>query len=40
MLCSDGLSTVVPAHAIHRALTEITEPEQAVRELVHLPQLG
>ncbi|MFG2426114.1 MerR family transcriptional regulator [Streptomyces sp. NPDC048448] len=36
LLCSDGLSTIVPAQAIHRALAEITEPEEAVRELVHL----
>ncbi|MGI5478683.1 protein phosphatase 2C domain-containing protein [Streptomyces lavendofoliae] len=34
LLCSDGLSTVVPTHEIHRLLSEISEPEQAVRELV------
>ncbi|MFD0340712.1 MerR family transcriptional regulator [Streptomyces sp. NPDC127117] len=36
LLCSDGLSTVVPTEEIHRALREIDEPEQAVRELVAL----
>lgn len=36
LLCSDGLSPVVPAEDIRRVLTEIGEPEQAVRELVAL----
>ena len=36
LLCSDGLSTVVATTEIHRTLSEITEPEQAVRELVAL----
>ncbi|MFF9350771.1 MerR family transcriptional regulator [Streptomyces sp. NPDC014734] len=36
LLCSDGLSTVVPAEEIHRVLRETAEPEQAVRELVDL----
>ncbi|WP_447034830.1 MerR family transcriptional regulator [Streptomyces sp. DSM 118878] len=36
LLCSDGLSAVVPTQDIHRVLTEITEPEQAVRELIAL----
>jgi protein phosphatase len=36
LLCSDGLSTVVSTETIHRVLTEISEPEQAVRELVAL----
>ena len=36
LLCSDGLSTVVPTDEIHRVLSEIREPEQAVRELVAL----
>ncbi|WP_338931865.1 MerR family transcriptional regulator [Streptomyces netropsis] len=36
LLCSDGLSTVVPTEEIHRVLAGITEPEQAVRELVAL----
>ncbi|MFJ8401429.1 MerR family transcriptional regulator [Streptomyces microflavus] len=34
LLCSDGLSTVVPTEEIHRVLSEISEPEQAVRELI------
>ncbi|MCP8711232.1 MerR family transcriptional regulator [Streptomyces sp. AC04842] len=36
LLCSDGLSTVVPAGDIHRVLTDTPEPEAAVRELVDL----
>lgn len=36
LLCSDGLSTVVPTQEIHRVLSEISEPEQAVRELIAL----
>lgn len=36
LLCSDGLSTVVPTEDIHRVLSEISEPEQAVRELIAL----
>ncbi|MFE9613533.1 PP2C family protein-serine/threonine phosphatase [Streptomyces sp. NPDC006012] len=36
LLCSDGLSTVVPTQDIHRALSEISEPELAVRELITL----
>jgi serine/threonine protein phosphatase PrpC/DNA-binding transcriptional MerR regulator len=36
LLCSDGLSAVVPTGAMHRALSAITEPQQAVRELVAL----
>jgi protein phosphatase len=36
LLCSDGLSTVVPAGDIHRVLTDAPEPESAVRELVDL----
>ncbi|WP_326722240.1 MULTISPECIES: protein phosphatase 2C domain-containing protein [unclassified Streptomyces] len=34
LICSDGLSTVVPTEEIHRVLSEIREPEQAVRELI------
>lgn len=34
LLCSDGLSTVVPAEDIRRVLAGRTEPEQTVRELV------
>ncbi|MEV6116233.1 MerR family transcriptional regulator [Streptomyces sp. NPDC052109] len=36
LLCSDGLSTVVPAQDIHQVLSHISEPEQAVRDLVAL----
>ncbi|MEV5788010.1 MULTISPECIES: MerR family transcriptional regulator [Streptomyces] len=36
LLCSDGLSTVVPTQDIHRVLSEISEPEQAVREFIAL----
>ncbi|MFJ7904383.1 MerR family transcriptional regulator [Streptomyces sp. NPDC096198] len=36
LLCSDGLSTVVSTEEIHRVLSDISEPEQAVRELIAL----
>lgn len=36
LLCSDGLSAVVPTAEIRRALTQIPHPEQAVRDLVAL----
>jgi serine/threonine protein phosphatase PrpC len=36
LLCSDGLSAVVPAEETLRVLSEIADPEQAVRELVAL----
>ncbi|MCG7210362.1 MerR family transcriptional regulator [Streptomyces arenae] len=36
LLCSDGLSTVVPTRDIHRVLAGTGEPEQAARELVTL----
>ncbi|MFE7352232.1 MerR family transcriptional regulator [Streptomyces sp. NPDC057543] len=36
LLCSDGLSSVVPAEEIHRTLVAISDPEQAVRELIAL----
>lgn len=36
LLCSDGLSTVVPADEIRRVLSGISEPAQAVRELIAL----
>lgn len=36
LLCSDGLSAVVPAEEIHRVLHGIAEPEEAVRELIAL----
>ncbi|MEV3929415.1 protein phosphatase 2C domain-containing protein [Streptomyces sp. NPDC049944] len=36
LLCSDGLSTVVQTEEIRRVLSEISEPEQAVHELIAL----
>ncbi|MFH8614666.1 MerR family transcriptional regulator [Streptomyces sp. NPDC017979] len=36
LLCSDGLTTVVPGDEIHRVLSEVGTPERAVRELVAL----
>lgn len=36
LLCSDGLSTVVPTEELRRVLSAIREPEQAVRELITL----
>ncbi|MFJ3194621.1 MerR family transcriptional regulator [Streptomyces griseoviridis] len=36
LLCSDGLSTVVPTQEIHRVLSGMGEPEQAVREFIAL----
>jgi protein phosphatase len=36
LLCSDGLSAVVPSGEIRRVLSEISAPEQAVRELITL----
>jgi protein phosphatase len=36
LLCSDGLSAVVPADEIHRVVTAPGDPEQAVRGLVAL----
>ncbi|WP_217246914.1 MerR family transcriptional regulator [Streptomyces sp. AC602_WCS936] len=36
LLCSDGLSTVVPTEEVRRVLSDVSEPEQAVRELIAL----
>ncbi|MGW1226278.1 MerR family transcriptional regulator [Streptomyces sp. NPDC002530] len=36
LLCSDGLSTVVPAPDLHRVLTTATTPDQAVQALIAL----
>jgi serine/threonine protein phosphatase PrpC len=36
LLCSDGLSTVVPGEEVHQVISTISEPEQAVRELIAL----
>jgi protein phosphatase len=34
LLCSDGLSTVVPPAEVQRLMSTVDDPEQAVRELV------
>jgi serine/threonine protein phosphatase PrpC len=36
LLCSDGLSTVVPTEEIHRMLSDVREPGQAAREFITL----
>jgi protein phosphatase len=36
LLCSDGLSAVVPADELTRVLSAFSDPEQAVRDLVAL----
>jgi protein phosphatase len=36
LLCSDGLSTVVPTDEVRRVLSEISDPEPAVRALITL----
>lgn len=36
LLCSDGLSAVVPADAVREVVATVAEPEQAVRDLVAL----
>ncbi|MDH6136479.1 serine/threonine protein phosphatase PrpC [Kitasatospora sp. MAA4] len=36
LLCSDGLSAVVPVERLHTALSTIGEPEQAVQQLIAL----
>jgi serine/threonine protein phosphatase PrpC len=36
LLCSDGLSAVVPPEEVRRVVTTVAEPEDAVRELVDL----
>ncbi|MGF1431655.1 MerR family transcriptional regulator [Kitasatospora sp. LaBMicrA B282] len=36
LLCSDGLSTVVPEQRLHTALSSIADPEQAVQQLITL----
>ncbi|GHH65247.1 serine/threonine protein phosphatase [Streptosporangium violaceochromogenes] len=40
LLCSDGLSGVVTAEAMHEALSTIDDPETAVRELIDLANRG
>ncbi|MDJ0345062.1 MerR family transcriptional regulator [Streptomyces sp. H10-C2] len=36
LLCSDGLSTVVPGEEVHRVISTIADPDQAVRALIAL----
>ncbi len=40
LLCSDGLSGVVSAETLHRTLSAITEPDQAVIQFVELANRG
>ncbi len=40
LLCSDGLSGVVSAETLHRTLSTVTEPDQAVIQLVELANRG
>ncbi|TYB49423.1 Stp1/IreP family PP2C-type Ser/Thr phosphatase [Actinomadura chibensis] len=40
LLCSDGLSGVVTAETIFQVLTDVDEPDQAVRQLIDLANRG
>ncbi|MBW8481804.1 Stp1/IreP family PP2C-type Ser/Thr phosphatase [Actinomadura parmotrematis] len=40
LLCSDGLSGVITAETIFQVLTEVDEPDQAVRQLIDLANRG
>jgi PPM family protein phosphatase len=40
LLCSDGLSSVVSAETIHQVLTQVEDPEAAVRQLIDLANRG
>lgn len=40
LLCSDGLSGVVTAETIFQVLTDVADPEQAVRQLIDLANRG
>jgi serine/threonine protein phosphatase PrpC len=40
LLCSDGLSSVVSAETIHQVLTQIEDPQAAVRQLIDLANRG
>ncbi|TDD93437.1 PP2C family protein-serine/threonine phosphatase [Actinomadura rubrisoli] len=40
LLCSDGLSGVVTAETIFQVLTDVGDPEQAVRQLIDLANRG
>src|SRR5919197_3024777 len=40
LLCSDGLSSVVSAETIHQVLTQVEDPQTAVRQLIDLANRG
>ncbi len=40
LLCSDGLTTVVPSSGVHQVLRDAAEPAAAVRELIGLANSG
>jgi serine/threonine protein phosphatase PrpC len=40
LLCSDGLTTVVPSGGVHQVLRNAAEPAAAVRELIGLANSG
>jgi protein phosphatase len=40
LLCSDGLSGVVSAETIHQVLTQVEDPEAAIRQLIDLANRG
>jgi PPM family protein phosphatase len=40
LLCSDGLSSVVSAETIHQVLTQVEDPQAAVRQLIDLANRG
>ncbi|GAA4521939.1 MULTISPECIES: Stp1/IreP family PP2C-type Ser/Thr phosphatase [Nonomuraea] len=40
LLCSDGLSGVVSAETLHATLTNLDDPEEAVRQLIDLANRG
>ncbi|HZB29847.1 MAG TPA: Stp1/IreP family PP2C-type Ser/Thr phosphatase [Streptosporangiaceae bacterium] len=40
LLCSDGLSSVVSAETIHQVLTQVEDPEAAIRQLIDLANRG
>jgi serine/threonine protein phosphatase PrpC len=40
LLCSDGLSGVVSAETLHATLTNLEDPEEAVRQLIDLANRG
>jgi protein phosphatase len=40
LLCSDGLTTVVPSSGVHQVLRDAAEPAVAVRELIGLANSG